>query len=127
MLALIGAIFHTIGGIIFIAGTIVGLGVAGFAYGTTLLFYGLSGLAVIFIVLAFLGAFWLYSGDKMKTMYGGVVTLIIAIVALPTIWGLYLGSILGFIGGFWGLVWSPTTIRNVLNSHENGLPPRLRS
>ena len=99
----------------------------GFAYGTTLLFYGLSGLAVIFIVLAFLGAFWLYSGDKTKTMYGGVVTLIIAIVALPTIWGLYLGSILGFVGGILGVLWSPTTVRDVLNSHEKGLPPRLRS
>ncbi len=65
-------------------------------------------LAVIFIVLAFLGAFWLYSGDKTKTMYGGIVTLVIAIIAFPTIWGLVVGSILGFVGGILGLVWSPT-------------------
>ncbi|MEE9592569.1 MAG: hypothetical protein V3W28_03195 [Thermoplasmata archaeon] len=64
--------------------------------------------AVIFIVLAFLGAFWMYSGQKSKTTWGAVLTLVIAIIALPTLWGVFIGSLLGFIGAILGLVWTPT-------------------
>ncbi len=102
VLALIGAIFHTIGGI-----TMATLG-AFFAF---LVFPGLglllTGLAIVFIVLAFLGVYWLYTGNKTQVTYGGVLTLVIAIVAFPTIWGFFIGSLLGFIGGILGLVWKP--------------------
>ena len=118
MLGLIGAIFHLIGGLAFIfVGTLfAGFGLGGFPPDTPLVIPGgfagigfaLIAAAVIFIILAFLGAFWMYSGDKTRTTYGGVLTLIVAIIALPTLWGLFIGSLLGFIGAILGLVWSPT-------------------
>lgn len=117
VLGLVGAIFHLIGGLAFIfLGTLMaGIGFAGIPgapSGTTEMLAGVGlvfiALPVIFIVLAFLGAFWMYSGDKRKTTYGGILTLIIAIIAFPTIWGIFIGSLLGFIGGILGLVWSPT-------------------
>ncbi len=113
MLGLIGAIFHLIGGLAFIfIGTIfAGFGFAGLIPDAPLLAgigFALIAVAVIFILLAFLGAFWMYSGDKTRTTYGGILTLIVAIIAFPTLWGLFIGSLLGFIGAILGLVWSPT-------------------
>lgn len=119
MLGLIAAIFHLIGGLFFIFfGTIfafVGLGgvIPDAPPGSQQFLAGfglvLVALAVVFIVLAFLGAVWMYSGDKSKTTWGGVLTLVIAIIALPTLWGVFIGSLLGFIGGILALVWTPTT------------------
>ena len=120
VLGLIGAIFHLIGGLAFI---FIGTLFAGFGLGGLIpdappgsegalvgLGFALIAVALIFIILAFLGAFWMYSGDKRRTMYGGVLTLIIAIIAFPTLWGLFIGSLLGFIGAILGLVWSPTPV-----------------
>ncbi len=102
VLALIGAIFHTIGGIV--------MATAG-AFIAFLVFPGLglllTGLAIVFIVLAFLGVYWLYTGNKTQVTYGGVLTLVIAVIAFPTIWGFFVGSLLGFIGGILGIVWKP--------------------
>ncbi|MCJ2531337.1 MAG: hypothetical protein LN413_03325 [Candidatus Thermoplasmatota archaeon] len=115
VLGLVGAIFHLIGGLVFIfVGTLfLGFaGIPGTGAGTPEMFAGIGlvliALPVIFIVLAFLGAFWMYSGDKRRTTYGGVLTLIISIVAFATLWGLFLGSLLGFIGAILALVWNPT-------------------
>jgi len=118
VLGLIGAIFHLIGGLafIFIGTLFAGFGFAGLIPdappGSQGLLAGIGfaliAVAVIFIILAFLGAVWMYSGDKRKTTYGGILTLIIAIIAFPTLWGLFIGSLLGFIGAILGLVWSPT-------------------
>ncbi len=119
VLGLIGAIFHLIGGLAFI---FIGTLLAGFGFGGQIppgappgsaealagIGFGLIAVAVIFIILAFLGAFWMYSGDKRRTTYGGVLTLIVAIIAFPTLWGLFIGSLLGFIGAILGLVWNPT-------------------
>ncbi len=119
VLGLIGAIFHLIGGLAFI---FIGTLFAGFGLGGLIppdappgsqgllagIGFALIAVAVIFIILAFLGAFWMYSGDKRRTTYGGILTLIIAIIAFPTLWGLFIGSLLGFIGAILGLVWSPT-------------------
>ncbi|MFQ5919982.1 MAG: hypothetical protein ACE5I4_08085 [Thermoplasmata archaeon] len=117
MLGLVGAIFHLIGGVafIFLGALLAGFGLGGLIPGAPTgsegLLAGLGiafvALAVIFIVLAFLGAFWMYSGDKRKTTYGGILTLIIAIIAFPTFWGFFIGSLLGFIGAILGLVWNP--------------------
>ncbi|MEE9237307.1 MAG: hypothetical protein V3U52_05920 [Thermoplasmata archaeon] len=111
VLALIGAIFYTIGGVV-MAVVVATAGALGF-----LVFLGsgpfpalgllLTALAIVFIVLAFLGVYWLYTGNKTQVVYGGVLTLVIAIIAFPTIWGFFIGSLLGFIGGILGLVWKP--------------------
>lgn len=108
VLALIGAIFHLIGGalVVFIAVGMTAVGLFGFlpmVAGGLLI----GGVAILFIVLAFLGAFWMNSTDKGSVTRGGIVTLVIAIIALPTLWGFFIGSLLGFIGAILGLVWNP--------------------
>ncbi len=101
VLALIATIFHIIGGILmaiggaFIAVFLPELGIA------------LIAGVIVIIVLSLLGVIWLYVGDEKKATYGGVTTLVVAIVAFPTFWGLILGSILGLIGGILGIVWKP--------------------
>lgn len=110
VLALIAAILHLIIGIglatiaAFAAtlGILGGLGLGGLAVSIAFLAW-----TVAVIVLAFVGAFWLYSGDKTRTTYGGILTLLVAFLALPTLWGFGLGFLLGLIGGILGLVWSP--------------------
>ncbi len=107
MLGLIGAIFHIIGGLFFIffGAFLAAFGLGGLVPGAPLgsveVLAGIGlifiALPVIFIVLAFLGAFWMNSWDKRRTTYGGILTLIIAIIAFPTLWGLFIGSLLGFI------------------------------
>ncbi len=103
VLALIAAIFHIIGGLIvisfgglFIALFLPEIGIA------------IIASAIVIMALAIWGAVWLYTTDQKRATYGGVITLVVAIVALPTVWGVIIGSILGLIGGILGIVWKPS-------------------
>ncbi len=109
VLALLGAIFHLIaGGFVLLLATVTT--VVGFTIFPPLAAGGLLVTLVvgIFIILAFLGAIWMYSGDRRRVSQGAVLTLLISILALPTLWGFIIGSLLGFIGAILGLVWQPT-------------------
>ncbi len=103
-LALVAAVFQAIGAftvaLVFapLAAFVGSLGLLG------------TGLALLFVLLALLGAYWLSTGQKRLVTYGGILTLLVALLALPTGWGLIIGSLLGFIAGILGLVWRPTTL-----------------
>lgn len=115
--ALVAAIFHAIGGFLvdsvfaFLPKFVVPLSLVGTA------------LAVLFVLLAFVGAYWLYSGQKTRVTYGGVLTLLVAILAVPTGWGLIVGSLMGFIAGILGLVWEPPIPSRAIRAPPPPGPP----
>ncbi len=101
VLALAAAVFHAVGGFIsrdfydFVASALDPLGSSG------------TILAAIFVLLALLGAYLLYTGRPRMVTYGGVLTILVSISAVPTGWGIILGSILGFIAGILAMIWHP--------------------
>lgn len=104
VLALIAAIFHILGGL-----SVISFG--GFFIAMLLPEIGIAIIvsAIVIIVLALWGTAWLYTYDERRATYGGVITLVVAVVALPTLWGFVIGSILGLIGGILGIVWKPSS------------------
>gem|GEM_PF-2907106 len=60
-------------------------------------------LAWAFALLSLVSAFWMWRNP----MGAGVLALLLSILALPTLWGFLLGSLLMFVGGILAIVWSP--------------------
>lgn len=104
VLALLATIIHMIIGIFFILGS---------AFFVAAFFPGLGTIfivsVIVIIVLALWGTAWLYTFDETRATYGGVITVVVSVVALPTAWGFGIGSILGLIGGILGIVWKSST------------------
>ncbi len=99
-LALTAAIFHAVGGV-----------ALAFDESSIGFLASVSGIvppvvAIVFVLLAFIGAVWLYSANRPRVVQGSLITIVIAAAALPTAWGLVVGSSLGVIGGILGLIWS---------------------
>lgn len=65
--------------------------------------------AIIVAGLSFYGAVLMNSTSVRRVRTGATVVLIISIVALPTMWGFMIGSLLMFIGSILGLTWTPPT------------------
>jgi len=63
--------------------------------------------AAIIAGLSFFGAVMMNSVSVRKVRTGATVVLIISIIALPTMWGFMIGSLLMFIGSILGLTWTP--------------------
>jgi hypothetical protein len=69
--------------------------------------HGLAGIwiiiSVISIVLGTVGVMWMKSAKIGKLRSGAVLVLVAAIVAFPTMWGFWIGSILMLVGAIMGL------------------------
>ena len=102
-LAVIGVVFHVIGG--FTVGAISTF-VALFTFG--LGFIGTL-LAILFVLLAIVGAAMIYSPGTVRG--GSFLTLFVAIFSFATVWGLFIGSILSLVAAILGLAWKPSTLQ----------------
>ncbi len=65
--------------------------------------------ALIIAGLSFYGAVLMNSINARRVRAGATLALIISIIALPTMWGFMIGSLLMFIGSILGLTWMPPT------------------
>jgi len=63
--------------------------------------------AIIIAGLSFYGAVMMNSVNVRKVRTGATIVLIASIIALPTMWGFMIGSLLMFIGSILGLTWTP--------------------
>jgi hypothetical protein len=63
--------------------------------------------AVVVVVMGLLGVLMMNSPSVSRVRAGSVIVLLVAIIAFPTLWGLFIGSLLMFIGAILGLVWEP--------------------
>lgn len=68
---------------------------------------GWIGLAGVVIVASIVGIFWMNSSDLERVRTGSALVLIASLLAFPTIWGFFVGSLLMFIGAILGLTWLP--------------------
>lgn len=76
---------------------------------------GLVGIFVLWLVAAaallLLGAAatsMLNSPDPGRVRLGSLLVLAVAVLAFPTLWGLFVGSLLMFVGALLGLAWTPS-------------------
>jgi hypothetical protein len=76
--------------------------------------YGWMGLslvvAVVALVLGILGVVWMNSSIIGRVRNGSVLVLIAAVVAFPTMWGFWIGSVLMFVGAVMGLATNPNRV-----------------
>lgn len=66
---------------------------------------------VLVVVLGLIGILMMNSPSVSRVRAGSVIVLIVAIVAFPTLWGLFIGSLLMFLGSILGLLWEPSAPR----------------
>ncbi len=109
VLSLIGGIFVIIGGafIAFVGSLIGSLNVSGSASASTAAL-GLGVVGIIMGLIMIVGAFMMYSKPTSAKMWG-VIVLILAIISWVTaVGGLFIGFLLGLIGGILALTFKPT-------------------
>jgi ABC-type Na+ efflux pump permease subunit len=63
--------------------------------------------AIVVIVLGIYGAVMMNSTKVEKVKMGATLVLIASLIALPTMWGFMIGSLLMFVGSLLGLTWTP--------------------
>lgn len=63
---------------------------------------------VVLLVIATAGTALLNAPSPSQVRTGGILVLLSAVLAFPTLWGLFLGSLLMFLGGILALTWEPT-------------------
>ena len=63
-------------------------------------------LAIVVAALSFYGAIMMNSTNIGRVRTGATLVLIASIIALPTMWGFMVGSVLMFIGSLLGLTWT---------------------
>lgn len=68
-------------------------------------------LAAMVVCLGIVGVLWMNSAELSKVRNGSILVLVASIIALPTMFGLVLGSLLMFVGGILGLTWQPPSER----------------
>jgi hypothetical protein len=109
VLSLIGGIFVLLGGafIAFLGSVISSLSLAGTgAASATLLALGLVG--VIFGIIMILGAVMMYTNPQSHTMWGVIVLILSILSWIVAAGGLFIGFLLGLIGGILALVFKPS-------------------
>lgn len=98
-LSLVAGILIILDGIFLLAASSIvsslGINIAGLALGV------LGGIAIIFAIIVFIGAWLIYTPGK--EMIGGILVLIFSIISIITGGGFFIGLILGIIGGALGL------------------------
>jgi hypothetical protein len=63
--------------------------------------------AIIVVVLGIYGAVIINSTKIDRVRMGATLVLIASLIALPTMWGFMIGSLLMFVGSLLGLTWTP--------------------
>jgi len=63
---------------------------------------------VVIVALSFYGALMMNSSNLARVRMGSTLVLIASIIALPTMWGFMVGSLLMFVGSLLGLTWVPS-------------------
>lgn len=63
--------------------------------------------AVVVVVLGTAGTALMNSPSTGRVRGGAVLVLLVSILAFPTLWGFFVGSLLMFIGAILGLAWEP--------------------
>lgn len=125
-LALVGVVFQGLGlalsimflwvplGVMDFGGMMGGLeGTMGWPIGVNWL-YGIGvvwiAIAAVVLGLAVYGLKLVASVDPHNVRQGSIMLLVVSIVAFPTMWGLFIGSLLMFIAGVMGLTWEPPKV-----------------
>jgi hypothetical protein len=120
-LALVGLVLQGLGAILVVymiafwrsgywwSGTMMGPGMMGPWSG--FLWPLAAALAAAVIGLGIVGVSWLNSAELNKVRDGSVLVLVASVIALPTMFGLIVGSLLMFVGGILGLTWQPSARR----------------
>lgn len=67
--------------------------------------------AVAVIALGVMGVLWMNTTDLSRVRTGSTLVLIASIIAFPTMFGFFLGSLLMLIGGILGLTWQPAVTK----------------
>ncbi|MBO3757926.1 MAG: hypothetical protein QXS21_03100 [Thermoproteota archaeon] len=62
-------------------------------------------VATIVLGLELVGVILIYSSDINKVRIGSTIVLVTSLLAYPTLWGFFVGSILSIIGSILGLLW----------------------
>lgn len=63
--------------------------------------------AASIVLLSLIGLLLLSSRNRSTVRAGAGLSVLVAIAALPTLWGVYLGSFLGLVAGYLGWTWRP--------------------
>jgi len=63
---------------------------------------------IIILILGAIGLGLLNTNDVSKVRNGSILIIIAGVIALPTLLGFFIGSLLMVIGGILGLVWRPS-------------------
>jgi len=63
--------------------------------------------AFIIVALGVYGAVLMNSTNVARVRMGATLVLVASIIALPTMWGFMIGSLLMFVGSLLGLTWTP--------------------
>ncbi len=120
MLSLVGLVFQIVGGImvVFMAsywnwgwygwyGHMGGYMMAGMPFSPAY-WINISILFLIIVVsLGIVGLMWMNSKNIERVRTGSILVLVASLVAFPTMWGFFVGSILMLIGSLMGLTWKP--------------------
>jgi len=69
--------------------------------------------AVVIVALSFYGALMMNNSNLASVRMGSTLVLIASIIALPTMWGFMIGSLLMFVGSLLGLTWVPPSSQAV--------------
>ncbi|MCW4045310.1 MAG: DUF6114 domain-containing protein [Candidatus Bathyarchaeota archaeon] len=111
VLSLLGAIFIIIGGLVYavvfsiIGGVFDFIGFGGLGGLITILGF----LGIVWGVLVLIGAIMMNSEDKSKVRTGSILVLIFSILSwVGAAGGIFIGFLLGLIGGILGLTWNPS-------------------
>lgn len=67
-------------------------------------------IAAVVLGLAVYGLKLVSSADPHAVRQGSIMLLVVSIVAVPTMWGIFIGSLLMFIAGIMGLTWEPPKV-----------------
>lgn len=62
-------------------------------------------IASILLGLELVGVILVYSSDVSRVRIGSTIVLVTSLLAYPTLWGFFIGSILSLIGSILGLLW----------------------
>ena len=105
VLSLIGGIFVLIGGAILAAagGLLASLAIVG---GGLVFVFGIVG--IVFGILMIVGAIMMYTNPASHTMWGAIVLVLSILSWVFAIGGIFIGFLLGLIGGILALVFKPS-------------------
>ena len=88
------------------------------------LFSGAGLLGVVWGTVIVVGAVMLYIKPQRHIVWGAIVIVFSVLSWIGTLGGLFVGFILGLVGGILGIVWKPQVARP---AHQSPLSPPTRT